>query len=144
MTDVLDRFWAKVQKGDNPDDCWLWIAGRRGGNHTPQTYDYGGFSLHGHDTYAHRASYLLLVGELAPGEEIHHTCENKICVNPEHLLAVTRREHGRFYQSAQKDRCVNGHALDEANTYRWGGRRHCRTCRLAHNRAWYWRRKEAA
>jgi hypothetical protein len=42
---------------------------------------------------AHRVAYQHGVGEIPAGHEIHHRCQNRRCVNPAHLEAVTRRTH---------------------------------------------------
>jgi hypothetical protein len=43
---------------------------------------------------AHRISYEWHKGKIPAGLTIDHLCENKGCVNPEHLEAVTREENG--------------------------------------------------
>lgn len=45
--------------------------------------------------WAHRAFYERHRGPIAAGHDLDHTCCNTICVNPEHLDPVTRREHVR-------------------------------------------------
>lgn len=39
-----------------------------------------------------KASYLIHKGPLDPKHIAMHTCNNKKCVNPDHLVAVTRKE----------------------------------------------------
>ena len=43
--------------------------------------------------WAHRVFYERHKGKIPPKHEIDHVCQNTICVNPEHLDAVTRVEH---------------------------------------------------
>lgn len=45
--------------------------------------------------WAHRVSYRKSRGPIPEGLDLDHTCENTICVNPDHLEPVTRTEHCR-------------------------------------------------
>lgn len=54
---------------------------------------YGKLTLHGKQIGAHVASYILHKGEIPKGLEIMHTCANKLCVNPKHLIAGTHKEN---------------------------------------------------
>lgn len=82
--DTPTRFWAKVEKTNG---CWLWTGGTARG--------YGQFRLGGgrgsKNVRAHRYAYELLVGPIPAGLEIDHTCENKLCVRPDHLEPVTKK-----------------------------------------------------
>jgi hypothetical protein len=43
--------------------------------------------------YAHVVSYVLAHGSVPEGKHVHHRCRTTMCVNPDHLEAVTPREH---------------------------------------------------
>lgn len=81
---VNERFWLKVNK---TDACWLWTAQRSDDG-------YGRFDWQG-GQLAHRFAYELLVGPIPEGHHLHHECENKPCVNPDHLTPLTPLEHRR-------------------------------------------------
>lgn len=80
------RFDAKVIKASN--GCWLWSAYKN-------KQGYGAFSLDGSSRVimAHRASFVLHVGEIQDGKCVLHRCDTPSCVNPEHLFLGTREEN---------------------------------------------------
>jgi hypothetical protein len=44
---------------------------------------------------AHRVSFETFKGPIPEGLEVDHTCVNSLCINPEHLDAVTSTENIR-------------------------------------------------
>jgi hypothetical protein len=96
---------------------------------------YGGTTHQGKRGQVHRIAYELINGPIPKGMTIDHLCRNRRCCNPEHLEAVTIKTNtmrGTSFsaKNAKKTHCINGHLLDEKNTYiRTKERgRSCRTC----------------
>jgi len=119
-------------------ECWPWKATTSGG--------YGLFVLNASklrrkQTTAHRCAYILFVEEITEEFDIHHRCENKLCVNPSHLQKVTTVEHvteltptSITYLNKRKTYCKNGHPFDERNTrFRIRNGRRVRECRKYSN-----------
>ncbi len=113
------RFWAKVRKTDH---CWEWMGSK-------DTTGYGRIHANGRQRPAHRVSYEMHVGPIPDGLEIDHLCNNRGCVNPEHLDVVTRRQNILRSSHAGKMFCPSGHLMDERNTAYWGKKRVGRFCR---------------
>lgn len=124
--ELLVRFWSKVTQTDN---CWIW-----GGMKT--TLGYGTMKIQRKKIYAHRISYKIFKGEIPEGLVIDHLCRNRLCVNPEHLEAVTLKQNilrGDNFtaKEARQTHCKNGHELKEPNLIRYflkKGHRNCRIC----------------
>lgn len=123
VTPVVERLWRHIDV-DPGTGCWNWTGSNVNG--------YGRIQVDGRGRSSHRVMYELRVGPIPEDHQIAHLCGSPGCCNPEHLEAVTRAEIVRRGKGHGTDtHCPQGHAYDEANTYRRGGRRYCRTCQRA-------------
>lgn len=132
-TPIEVRLMRRVEVQD--DGCWLWT-----GATLPNGYGYiGRGGREGGATYAHRVSYEAHVGPIPDGFHVHHSCRNRVCVNPKHLVALTPKQHGAFSDEAQRTHCPRGHAYTPENTRRFRNKRQCRECRRIMRRAGLWK-----
>jgi hypothetical protein len=80
---------AKYSK-PGPGDCRSWTAGRN-------NQGYGTFRYKGRVMPVHVVAWILANGRDVPeGHEVHHKCRNKLCIEPKHLMLVTRSQHKRI------------------------------------------------
>jgi hypothetical protein len=118
-------------------------------NH-PGPYDgtgYGQIRVGGVLWKAHRLAWLAAGKELFPGMELHHVCENRLCINVDHLQQVTHGENIRARSFSERPgngsgrrkgisregyatrtHCANGHDWNETNVRMYRGYGHCRIC----------------
>ena len=140
-----ERFWRKVRK---TDECWEWQG-------LKNAYGYGVITASGRQGkmwFAHRYSWVLHNGPIPEnasyhGSVIRHSCDNRSCVNPEHLLLGTQKDNvadmdsrgrrvsnprrGAAHHNGGKPQCKHGHEFTPENT-RINARGH-RTCKACHN-----------
>ena len=123
------KFWRHVIKTDS---CWLWsgrVNRNRGGygclNHQKKTLS------------AHRVSMLLHGKPIPDNMFSDHVCRNRLCVNPEHLRAVTPKQNTLENSiavtaiNARKTECKRGHKLPGPWKRGW---RVCKLCQRIYDR----------
>lgn len=90
---VAKAFWKKVNKNGAIQPhcpelgrCWLWMASLR-------DKKYGQFWLNGKNKNAHVAAWILTFGAIPNNLYVLHKCDNKLCVNPDHLYIGSQKQN---------------------------------------------------
>lgn len=79
--------------------CWLFEGAWTSAH-------YGNVGYEGHNWLAHRLSFVLLGGELAPDDVLCHRCDTPACLNPAHLFVGSFADNSQ--DMARKERHMHG------------------------------------
>lgn len=82
---IEERFNSKYVPEPN-SGCWLWLG-------ATDSRGYGQIRFNNKTSQAHRVSYMLYNNCILDELCVLHTCDNPICVNPEHLKLGTQQDN---------------------------------------------------
>jgi hypothetical protein len=142
------RLYSRIGSIDGENCRWSgWYKQRSG---------HAKFRINGKTALVHRLVYLLEVGEIPEGYDVHHRCHKPGCCNAAHLELLTRSEHRRLHLIESNggsgaaikrgrthcQRC--GHAFVQWKDFtdKRGYKRQCRACNTEQKRASRLRRRQ--
>ena len=94
------RFWAKVSPEPN-SGCWLWAGAIGSGG-------YGHLGINRTIKLAHRISWEIHRGKIPRGLCALHKCDNRFCVNPDHIFLGTRGDNAKDMAAKGRAKAVRG------------------------------------
>lgn len=84
---------------DDSTMCWVWTGAK-------YKNGYGWIKSFNKNVSAHRLSHELHNGPIPDGMEVLHSCDNKACINPDHLRVGTHAEN--MMEAAKRGRMRAG------------------------------------
>lgn len=104
MSNVLIRSTGFYLNG-KPSPCHIWQGGNSG---TGRGGGYARMSLDGQTVAVHIVAFTNKNGFVPGKKQIDHLCNNRLCVNEDHLEMVTHKQNQkRRVQRCQTQQCTN-------------------------------------
>lgn len=91
------RFLEIAQNFESTDTCWEWPK-------STGSHGYGQLMIDKIPHTSHTLSYRFHTGEIPAGMVVMHSCDNRKCINPQHLLLGTHEDNIRDMWSKGRQR----------------------------------------
>lgn len=101
----IGNFWKRINKNGpaykNLGRCWIYGGADDGSG-------YGTFGIAGRIHRTHRLSWTISIGEVPVGLCVLHKCDNRRCVNPNHLFLGTRVDNNKDRHAKGREKPCKG------------------------------------
>lgn len=94
--EIAIRLKAKTIQAAN--GCWEWTGGFHGVGYGSVPAKMGG------GRYAHRAMHEAVISEIPKGMYVLHSCDNRKCINPEHLFIGSHMDNIKDMHAKNRQR----------------------------------------
>jgi hypothetical protein len=84
---IKERLAAYTERNGS---CLVWTGAL---NDKDKSKGYGVMKVHGRTRFVHQLAYELYKGDIPSGKIVRHTCDNRLCCEPAHLILGTHKDN---------------------------------------------------
>ncbi len=93
---IIDKILKQCHIYPDGSSCWIWkgqTSGKPGKGRAGRGHSYPRMKLDGQTVAVHRVVYTHCYGYIPGKKTIDHKCNNRLCLNPDHLEMVTHKQN---------------------------------------------------
>ena len=94
--------------------CWEWISTTKNGYGVFESGSITMVALKSKKRGGHQVSYEAYKGVIPKGLVVRHTCDNPLCINPDHLILGTQAQNVADREERGRRKNINGEQIGTA------------------------------